>query len=60
MRELIIQKYKDIIDRMNDYWKGWGNKNHMIEQYPDFDSLDDETLLLSFLQKHKNSCQPRG
>ena len=59
MRELLIQKYKQVIDSENDYWKGWGNKDHNLQDYPDFDNWTDEEILESFLKVYSGHCQAR-
>jgi len=59
VRGLIIDKYKNMIDLTNGYWKGWGDKDHLIKQYPNFESMTDEELLNSFLLDYW-SCQPMG
>jgi len=59
MRELLIQKYKEVVDWENNYWKGWGDKDHKLQDYPDFDNWTDEEILESFLKIYGNASQPR-
>jgi len=60
MRELTIEKYNEILDNMNKYWKGWGDKNYMIKPYPDFDKISDKELFESFLKEYENASVLRG
>jgi len=60
MRELIITTYKQYLDSMNEYWKGWGDKNSNIKPYPDFDKMTDRELLDEFMKVHGEACIPRG
>jgi len=75
MRELVIEKYKEILDNMNEYYKDYGHtqwndqtkKNnfvptlrHLIKPHPDFDKMSDKELFKNFLKEYKNAGVPRG
>ena len=59
MRELLIDEYKKTLDYMNNYWKGWRDKQHKIKEYPDFQKWDDKELLEQFKKLYGSACQPR-
>jgi len=60
MRELVIAEVKRNIDYMNDYWKGWGDREENIRPYPNFDEMDDETLLETLVNEVGRTSQPRA
>lgn len=59
MRHLAIQKYKEVMDYMNKYWEGWGDKQQYIRPYPNFDEMTDEELMDGLLKEHMMASQPR-
>ena len=60
MRKLVIAEIKRNIDYINDYWKGWGDKDHNIRPYPNFDEMDGETLLETLIKEVGKASQPIG
>lgn len=60
MRYLIIEKYKELLERQNNYWRGWGNKQHNIKPIPEFDNMSDKELLDSFCFLLGQASQPMG
>ena len=58
MRELVIDKFKVVVKRINDFdsWK----KNYNPIECPDFDKISDQELLDQFVSLLRGSVAPGG
>ena len=58
LRELLIARYREIINRKNDF-NAW-DKKHQPEQCPDFNKIGNEELLEKFEDIIATSSAPCG
>ena len=57
MRDLIIKKYKTIIDEWNKSFEGREDSDFHSRPHPDYDAMSDEQLFSSFCSDYRRNCQ---